>query len=128
MNERRSATRQRTLKAAKIELNRDGAAARCMVRNLSPTGAFLEFGTPTDLPDKFVLVFLSNHAQRNCDVVWRQRNRIGIAFTGPEFSGSITPDPARASLVRAAIAASVAPREVRPAAVSAALGRNDREF
>jgi hypothetical protein len=31
-------------------------------------------------------------------------------------------------LVRAAIAASVAPREVRPAAVSAALGRNDREF
>jgi hypothetical protein len=105
MGERRRAARQRTFKAAKIELNRDGAA-RCMVRNLSPTGAFLEFGTPTDLPDKFVLVILSNHAQRNCEVVWRQRNRIGIAFTGPEFSGSITPDPARASLVRAAIAAS----------------------
>jgi hypothetical protein len=114
MSERRCATRQRTFKAAKIELNRDGGA-RCMVRNLSPTGAFLEFGTPTDLPDKFVLVFLSNHAQRNCEVVWRQRNRIGIAFTGPEFSGSIPPDSARASLVRAAIATSVAPREVRRA-------------
>ena len=99
MGERRCAARQRTFKAAKIE----GGAS----------GAFLEFGTPTDLPDKFVLVFLNNHAQRNCEVVWRQRNRFGIAFTGPEFSGSITPDPARRAVaseksVRAAIAASVA--------------------
>ena len=109
MGERRCAARQRTFKAAKIE----GGASGCMVRSLSPTGAFLEFGTPTDLPDKFVLVFLSNHAQRNCEVVWRQRNGFGIAFTGPEFSGSITPDPARRAVaseksVRAAIAASVA--------------------
>jgi hypothetical protein len=109
MSERRCATRQRTFKAAKIELNRDGAA-RCMVRNLSPTAAFLEFGAPTDLPDKFVLVFLSNHAQRNCEVVWRQRNRFGVAFTGP--SGSIMPDATRRAVaseksVRTAIASSV---------------------
>jgi hypothetical protein len=109
MGERRCAVRQRTFKTAKIE----GSAAGCMVRNLSSTGAFLEFGIPTDLPDKFVLVFLSNHEQRNCEVVWRQRNRVGIAFTGPEFSGSITPDATRRAVaseksVRAAIAASVA--------------------
>jgi hypothetical protein len=107
MGERRSAARRRTFKAGKIEFGHAGGV-RCMIRNLSSSGAFLEIGAPTDLPDKFVLVVLSNLKQRNCQVVWRQRNRFGVAFTGPEFFGSSTTDAARRALVRAAIAASVA--------------------
>ena len=107
MSERRRAARQRGFKAGKIEFGHAGRV-RCMVRNLSSTGAFLEIGAPTDLPDKFVLVVLSDHKQRNCEVVWRQRHRFGVAFTGPEFFGSTTTDPARRALVRAAIAASAA--------------------
>jgi hypothetical protein len=107
MGERRRAARQRTFKAGKIEFGRAGGV-RCMIRDLSSTGALLEIGAPTDLPNEFVLVVLSNHEQRACEVVWRQRHRFGVAFTGPEFFGSTTTDPARRALVRAAIAASVA--------------------
>jgi hypothetical protein len=107
MGERRRAARRRAFKAGKIEFGHAGGV-RCMIRNLSSSGAFLEIGAPTDLPDKFVLVVLSNLKQRNCQVVWRQRNRFGVAFTGPEFFGSTTTDAARRALVRAAIAASVA--------------------
>ena len=79
-----------------------------MIRNLSSTGALLEIGAPTDLPDKFVLVVLSNHKRQNCEVVWRQGYRYGVAFTGPEFFNSTTTDAARRTSVRAALAASVA--------------------
>jgi hypothetical protein len=107
MTERRRAARQGGFKAGKIESGQAGGV-RCMIRNISSTGAFLELAAPTDLPDKFVLVVLSDHRQRNCEVVWRQRHRFGVAFTGPEFFCSTATDPSRRALVRAAIAASVA--------------------
>ena len=107
MGERRRDARQDTFKAGKIEFGRAGGVG-CMIRNLSSTGALLEIGAPTDLPNKFVLVVLSNHEQRTCEVVWRQRHRFGVVFTGAEFIGSVTTSPARRALVRAAIAASVA--------------------
>src|SRR5262245_5735766 len=93
MSERRRTVRERRLIAGKIELGLAGQV-RCMVRNLSSTGALLELGGPTDLPDKFDLVVLSNLKQRSCEVVWRRGNRFGVAFTGPEYFGSITTDPA----------------------------------
>ena len=102
MTERRRAARQGGFKAGMIESGQAGGV-RCMIRNISSTGAFLELAAPTDLHDKFVLVVLSDHRQRNCEVVWRQRHRFGVAFTGREFFGS-----SRRALVRAAIAASVA--------------------
>jgi hypothetical protein len=107
MGERRSAGRERALKAGRIKFG-PGDGVRCMIRNLSSSGALLELGGPTDLPDKFVLVVLSNLKQRSCEVVWRQRSRFGVAFTGPEFFNSTTTDAARRTLVRAALAASVA--------------------
>jgi hypothetical protein len=79
-----------------------------MIRNLSSTGAFLEIGAPTDLPNKFALVVLSNHKRQNCEVVWRQGHRYGVAFTDAETVGPSATDHARQALVRAAVAASVA--------------------
>jgi hypothetical protein len=104
MGERRRAARQCTFKVGKIEFGLAGGVG-CVIRNLSSTGALLEIGAPTDLPNKFVLVVLGNHEQRSCEVVWRQRHRFGIVFTGPE--GSVTTSPARRALVRAGMAASV---------------------
>ena len=72
-----------------------------MIRNLSSTGALLEIGAPTDLPNKFALVVLSNHKRQNCEVVRRQGHRYAVAFTGAESFGSTTTDPARRALVRA---------------------------
>jgi hypothetical protein len=107
MDERRSAGRERALKAGRIKFG-PGDGIRCMIRNLSSSGALLELGDPADLPNEFVLVVLSNLKQRNCEVVWRQRSRFGVAFTGPEIFSSTTTDAARRALIRAAIAASVA--------------------
>jgi PilZ domain len=107
MSEHRRAVRQRRFAAGKIEFGRAGVVG-CMIRNLSSTGALLEIGAPTNLPDKFRLVVLSNIKQRNCEVVWRHGNRFGVVFTGPEYFGSNMTDPARQASVRAAIAASVA--------------------
>jgi hypothetical protein len=107
MGERRGAGRERTLKAGRIKVG-PGEGVRCMIRNLSSSGALLELGGPAGLPDKFVLVVLSGLKQRNCEVVWRQRSRFGVAFTGPEIFSSTTTDAGRRTLIRAAIAASVA--------------------
>jgi hypothetical protein len=107
MSERRRAVRERRFAAGRIEFGHVGGIG-CMIRNLSSTGALLEIGAPADLPNKFALVVLSNLKQRSCEVVWRQRSRFGVAFTGPEFFNSTTTDAARRTLVRAALAASVA--------------------
>jgi hypothetical protein len=107
MSEHRRAVRERRLAAGRIKFG-PGGEVRCMIRNLSSSGALLEIGAPTDIPDKFVLVVLSNLKKRNCEVVWRHGNRFGVAFTGPEDFGSSMKDPAQRAMVRAAIAASVA--------------------
>ena len=91
MSEHRRAVRERRFAAGKIEFGRAGRVG-CMIRNLSLTGALLEIGAPTDLPDKFVLVALSDHKRQNCEVVWRQRHRYGVAFTGSEFVDSTATD------------------------------------
>ena len=95
MSDRRKITRERALRAAIIEFRPVGEA-RCMIRNISSTGALLEMGSPVALPNKFILAVLSNHTRRHCRVVWRDRNRLGVAFEGPEYSSR--PPPASRSL------------------------------
>jgi hypothetical protein len=119
MTDRRKAARESALKVGMIEFHPVGEA-RCMIRNISPTGALLEIGSPVALPNQFVLAVLSNHTRRHCKVVWRHRNRLGVVFQGPEYSSPRNPvarslkprrtDTSRSieMLVRAAIANSVA--------------------
>jgi hypothetical protein len=100
MSERRRALRQQRFAAGRIEFGHIGGVG-CMIRNLSSTGALLEIGAPTDLPNKFAMIVLSNHKRQNCEVVWRQGHRYGVVFTDAESLGSTTTDPARRALVRA---------------------------
>ena len=95
MSERRRALRQRRFAAGRIEFGHVGGIG-CMIRNLSSTGAFLAIGAPTDLPNKFALVILTNRKRQNCEVVRRQGHRYAVAFTG-----ATTTDPARQALVPA---------------------------
>jgi hypothetical protein len=119
MTDRRKAARESALRVAMIEFRPVGEA-RCMIRNISSTGALLEMGSRVALPNKFVLAVLSNHTRRHCRVVWRDRNRLGVAFDGLEYPSRPNPvargsKPRRTdtsasieSLVRAAIANSAA--------------------
>jgi hypothetical protein len=57
-----------------------GAGIDCTVRNLSETAAALEVASVVGIPTEFSLVIQSGNINRNCRVVWRKMNRIGVAF------------------------------------------------
>jgi hypothetical protein len=76
MNDKRTASRQRVLKAGTIEFN--GGAIDCMVRNRSSTGAALNVTSPIGIPEHFAL--LVDGLRLPCHVVWRKEKRIGVAF------------------------------------------------
>jgi hypothetical protein len=81
MSEKRNNTRHRVLKSGSILLDRNRAFT-CIVRNISDTGACIEFAIPLDLPDEFTLLIPSDHVKHSCHVQWRKEKRFGVAFNG----------------------------------------------
>ncbi|MBC7152030.1 MAG: PilZ domain-containing protein [Rhizobium sp.] len=79
MDERRTATRLRALKAARIVLPGGYSTFDCMVRNLSPVGAKLVLEQTFDVPDAFQLNF-EDGSVRQCTVKWRNPKELGVAF------------------------------------------------
>jgi len=75
--DRRIAPRLRALKGAQIVWP-TAAPVKCVVRNLSQTGAALEVHDP--VPGTFELVFDGDQSRRSCRVVWRRETRIGVQF------------------------------------------------
>jgi hypothetical protein len=75
--DRRIVGRMRTLKGAQI-IWPTAAPIKCIVRNLSETGASLEVHSP--VPPTFYIVFDGDLSQRLCGVVWRKETRIGVKF------------------------------------------------
>jgi len=79
MKERRHARRLRKLKGGSITFGHV-ASIDCIIRDLSKTGAALEVASPVGIPDDFKLLIRSEMQTRDCRVVWRSVNRIGIRF------------------------------------------------
>ena len=76
---RRAAPRQKTLKGAEIVLPL-GLPVRCIVRNISATGAKLEVLGPI-LSTTFDIVFDDDKwPRRSCRIVWRKDTAIGVKF------------------------------------------------
>lgn len=75
--DRRSSPRTRTLKGAQIVWP-TGNPVKCIVRNLSDTGAKIEVHGP--VPGTFELVFDSDRSRRSCRVVWRKEPMMGVRF------------------------------------------------
>ncbi len=80
MAERRNEQRFRTLKKAKVVFNRRQSVVDCIVRNLSPAGAFLKLEGPTTLPTSFELEIQSENAPRQCEVIWQSYDTVGVKF------------------------------------------------
>jgi PilZ domain-containing protein len=72
VGDRRSSPRTKTLKGAQI-FRPAGNAVKCIVRNLSETGAKIEVHSP--IPATFDLVFDSDQTRKSCRVVWRVRHQ-----------------------------------------------------
>jgi hypothetical protein len=77
VKDRRIARRMMTLKGAQIVWS-TAAPIKCIVRNLSETGANIEVHSP--VPGTFELVFDGDQSRRWCGVVWRRETQIGIKF------------------------------------------------
>jgi hypothetical protein len=65
---------------ARLEL-RPGTAVRCMLSDISDTGARLNVPYPDKVPDRFRLwLTASGNARRTCQVVWRKTRQMGVKF------------------------------------------------
>ncbi len=83
MDENRKAIRRRVLKSATIEFDR--SAFSCAVRNLSESGASLDVPSSVGIPHEFQLIIQADQVTRNCRVIWRKENRIGVTFQEVPF-------------------------------------------
>jgi len=56
-------------------------ARRCVVQNMSATGAKITLDDPNSLPAKLRLAFARDaRTGRKCEVVWRRGKTVGIRF------------------------------------------------
>ena len=76
--ERRAISRNRVLMSAAIKFA--DSTVNCLVRDMTISGAALDVTNPHDIPERFNLVFKADGTQIPCHVVWRQEERIGVAF------------------------------------------------
>jgi len=80
MEKQRASPRLRTFKGGTIS-RPPAPNIDCTVRNLSATGACLEFKGEVGVPDTFSLVIKPENIRRDCRVAWRTQGRIGVRFT-----------------------------------------------
>jgi hypothetical protein len=76
--ERRAIPRKPVLMSGAIQFA--GCAINCLVRDMTISGAALDIAESHDIPERFNLVFKADGTLIPCRIVWRQRERIGVAF------------------------------------------------
>lgn len=79
MDDRRHQARLKTFKGGAI-IYGVAAPVECLIRNLSPKGACLEIKSHAPIPDQFALLIKPEMVKRNCHLVWRKDDRIGVEF------------------------------------------------
>ena len=79
-SDRRTHTRSRVCKGAKIVFNARASVLDCTVRNVSDAGACLVLATPAVLPPEFEMSFDDLITLRYCRVIWHFDARVGVVF------------------------------------------------
>jgi PilZ domain len=80
MPERRTKTRPRVLKAARIVFNNRRSVLDCTARDLTEGGACLIVGNAAGLPEAFELQIPVDNLRRQCRIAWKRAGRIGVKF------------------------------------------------
>ncbi len=86
IDDRRTTSRKRTLKAGRIVFAGLSQVFNCTIRNANETGALLVLPNSYSVPNTFLLYVDNECTRRPAEVVWRQEDRIGIRYTGPAES------------------------------------------
>jgi hypothetical protein len=76
--ERRAKPRKPVLMSGSIQFA--GSTIDCLIRDISISGAALDFTNLRNVPERFNLVFKADGSLIPCHVVWREEERIGVAF------------------------------------------------
>jgi hypothetical protein len=76
--ERRATPRKTVLISGAIEYA--GGNIKCLISNISISGAAVEVTNTHDIPERFNLVFKADDTHIPCHVIWRQEGQIGVAF------------------------------------------------
>jgi len=76
--ERRASPRKAVLMSGALECA--GITINCLISNISISGAAIEIPSRHHIPERFNLVFKADDAHIPCHVVWREEERIGVAF------------------------------------------------
>ena len=58
----------------------DGSGIECLVCNVSESGAAIEIRGTICVPESFHLTVDSEAINKDCRVVWRKYQRLGVAF------------------------------------------------
>jgi hypothetical protein len=94
MIERRRERRQKVLKQGKVVLT-ESVSIDCVVRDLSPSGARIEFEAPLYLPSEFRLHIVSADLTIPAAPAWQKQREAGIRFVGVGTVGSVDNSPKR---------------------------------
>ena len=79
--EKRVAVRKPFRHIGWIATPEDGVLLKCMVSDISETGARLDAADPEGLPDEFTLLLTRDaKMRRKCQVVWREGMQVGVHF------------------------------------------------
>jgi len=78
--DKRKSRRRPVYYLARLEL-RPGKPVRCILSDISDTGARIDVPYPDKVPERFLLWLTDNgSARRTCAVVWRKTCQIGVKF------------------------------------------------
>ena len=78
-SERRDGRRRRMFKGARVVFNGGYSSFSCTIRNLTESGALLNFGDTLGIPSHFDLE-LEGGRRRPCTVRWRDGGLMGVSF------------------------------------------------
>jgi hypothetical protein len=80
MQDRRASVRDKVLFGGVAEINERGSTVNCVVRNFSETGACVEFDSSAPIPEQMQLTVARKGRSYLAKMIWRQANRVGLAF------------------------------------------------
>jgi len=89
MQDRRKHQRHRSYIGAHIQFDSRTQTLDCLVRDIGPSGARVQFHNSTVIPDHFTMVIPHRGLRYEAHTVWRSFEMAGIAFAAPEAAAGI---------------------------------------
>jgi PilZ domain len=82
MQDRRQSVRDKVIYGGVAKIGEDGATRECVVRNISETGASVEFSNVVNLPKQQMSLTIARKGRSFlAKIIWWRDNFVGLAFS-----------------------------------------------